>query len=121
MYRVARREWPEESLEFIWFHDAMRRGIAIAVCLAGTWPLVVVTSADERKAPPDGIAEARSHWAYRPVAPPTPPVVRGASRTAVDRFILAALESKGFGLNPPADRATLIRRVSFDLTGLPPS
>jgi hypothetical protein len=99
----------------------MRRGIALAACLAGTWTLVVAANADDRKAPPAGIAQARDHWAYRPVARPTPPDVRGASRTAVDRFILAALVNKGFGLNPPSDRVTLIRRVSFDLTGLPPS
>ena len=37
-------------------------------------------------------------------------------RNAVDRFILGALETKGFTLNPEADRSTLIRRVSFDLT-----
>ena len=43
------------------------------------------------------------------------------SRTPIDRFIVAALESKGIRANPPADRRTLIRRVYFDLIGLPPS
>src|SRR5262249_47745244 len=57
---------------------------------------------------------------FRPVVRPTPPAVRGATRTDVDRFIVAALEARNVGLNPEADRATLIRRVSFDLTGLPP-
>jgi hypothetical protein len=42
-------------------------------------------------------------------------------RTAIDYFIAAALEKKGLALNPEADRATLIRRVSFDLTGMPPT
>src|SRR5262249_44287022 len=56
-----------------------------------------------------------------PVVRPKVPEVRGMPRTDVDRFILAALEAKGHSLNPEADRATLIRRVCFDLTGLPPT
>jgi hypothetical protein len=62
-----------------------------------------------------------NHPAFRPVVRPTVSEVRGAARTDVDRFILAALEAKGLALNPEADRRTLIRRVSFDLTGLPPT
>lgn len=70
-----------------------------------------------------GAAEPRpeTHWAFRPVARPNVPQVRGDARTAVDRFIRAALEAKGIALNPEADRATLVRRVAFDLTGLPPT
>jgi hypothetical protein len=63
------------------------------------------------------------HWAYRlPTRPPVP-VVRDRTglRTPIDQFIVAALESKGLALGQEADRATLIRRVSFDLTGLPPT
>jgi hypothetical protein len=59
--------------------------------------------------------------AFRPVVRPTPPDTRGAAHTPVDRFILAAAEAKGLTLGPEADRATLIRRVCFDLTGLPPT
>jgi hypothetical protein len=63
------------------------------------------------------------HWAFRPpIRPAVPTVGRGeAARTPVDRFILAALEKKGLALGPEADRARLLRRVSFDLTGLPPT
>jgi hypothetical protein len=61
------------------------------------------------------------HRAFQPVIRPTPPEVRGVARTAVDRFILAAAEAKGLALNPEADRATLVRRVCFDLTGQPPT
>jgi hypothetical protein len=58
---------------------------------------------------------------YQPVKRPAVPQVCGAARTDVDRFILAALEAKKRTLAPVADRAVLIRRVAFDLTGLPPS
>jgi hypothetical protein len=63
------------------------------------------------------------HWAYRPLVKPTPPVVKRADRvrTPVDAFVLAKLEASGLTLSPPADRRTLMRRVSFDLTGLPPT
>src|SRR5207247_2640410 len=61
------------------------------------------------------------HRAFTPVVRPKLPEVRGTARTDVDRFILAALEAKQLSLNPEADRTTLIRRVAFDLTGLPPS
>jgi hypothetical protein len=63
----------------------------------------------------------QKHWAFKPVERPRLPAVRGIARTAVDRFILAALEAKGLTLNQEADRLVHIRRVSFDLTGLPPS
>jgi hypothetical protein len=67
--------------------------------------------------------EDRQHWSYRPLRAVALPEVRDADwcRTPIDRFILAALESRGLRPNSPADRRTLIRRVSFDLLGLPPS
>jgi len=64
--------------------------------------------------------ENPSH-AYRPMARPAVPRVKGVARTDIDRFLLAKLEPKGWGFSPEADRATLIRRVSFILTGLPPT
>ena len=62
-------------------------------------------------------------WSYRPIErPPLPQVRRTAwARTPIDRFILARLEEEGLHPRPPADRRTLIRRVTFDLTGMPPS
>jgi hypothetical protein len=64
---------------------------------------------------------AEPHRHFSPVARPKVPEVRGPVRTDLDRFILAALEARQLGLNPEADRTTLIRRVAFDLTGLPPT
>jgi hypothetical protein len=63
------------------------------------------------------------HWAWRPVRRPQVPAVKDDSwpAGAVDRFILAKLEDKGLSPAPKADRRTLLRRVYFDLIGLPPS
>jgi cytochrome c553 len=63
------------------------------------------------------------HWAFQPVARPALPAVRRSdwTRGAIDRFILARLESQHIDPSPEADRHTLIRRVSLDLTGLPPT
>jgi len=63
------------------------------------------------------------HWAYAPLSKPTAPRLTGASipKNEIDRFILARLKQEGLTLSPEADRRTLLRRLSFDLTGLPPS
>ena len=65
----------------------------------------------------------RDHWAYRPLKVGEPPAVADESwpAGAIDRFILARLESEGLRPAAEADRATLIRRLTFDLTGLPPT
>src|SRR5688572_22136743 len=62
-------------------------------------------------------------WALRPRVDRPPPAVRNAGwvRNPVDRFILARLEAAGLAPTAEADRVTLIRRLSFDLLGLPPS
>ena len=67
--------------------------------------------------------EDRHYWAFQPVKRVEPPQVEGDawSRTEVDRFILAKLKEAQLGPAPAADRVTLARRVSLDLTGLPPS
>ena len=64
-----------------------------------------------------------NHWAYQPITHPQPPSVTNAtwSRNALDRFIQARLEREGLRPSVEADRATLLRRVSLDLTGLPPT
>src|SRR5262249_57292137 len=68
-------------------------------------------------------AEWQSLWSFRPPsAPPAPEVKRAAwSRNPIDRFVLARIEAEGRAPRPEADRERLIRRVTFDLTGLPPT
>ena len=63
----------------------------------------------------------KQHWSFvPPVRPALPPVKQAAwARNPIDRFILARLEREGVKPSPQADRATLLRRLSFDLTGLP--
>jgi len=103
---------------------------------AGEMPPKEPLSADEREtvrrwleagAPglPQAVdgSEAADHWAFSHLSPTVPSEVRQAeaARNAIDRFLLSKLEAKGLSFSPEADRPTLIRRVSFDLTGLPPS
>ncbi len=83
-------------------------------------PLVEGRPASKEKAVTD---QDRAFWAFRPLTKPQPPEVHdsGWVRNEIDRFILAKQEVKGLHPNPEADRRTLIRRASFDLTGLPPT
>ncbi|MBK7876441.1 MAG: DUF1549 domain-containing protein [Planctomycetes bacterium] len=67
---------------------------------------------------------ARSeHWAFQPLGDPAPPAVVDERwpRQAIDRFVLARLEAEGLAPAQEADRRTLLRRVTFDLVGLPPT
>jgi len=71
----------------------------------------------------DAGAEYERHWAFIAPARPQPPAVKQQAwaRNAIDRFILARLEREGLSPSPEADRVTLIRRVTLDLTGVPPT
>jgi len=77
---------------------------------------------------PEGIdrvtaVDRADHWAFHPVTDPVPPAVADDSWPVgeIDRFILGHLESEGLHPAPPADRRTWLRRVTLDLTGLPPA
>src|SRR5262249_46286395 len=67
--------------------------------------------------------EAKTFWAFQPVKKPTPPNVKNKAwaRTDLDRFVLAKLEELKLKPVADADRHTLIRRLYFDLIGLPPT
>ena len=68
-------------------------------------------------------AEYGTHWAFAPIGKPSPPVMAGSewARNEIDRFVSARLKARGITPAPEADRATYLRRVTQDLTGLPPT
>ncbi len=69
-------------------------------------------------------AEHRQYWAFvKPVRPAVPTIrnPQSAIRNPIDAFIFAELQKHNLTPSPPADKATLLRRVTFDLTGLPPT
>lgn len=67
--------------------------------------------------------DERQFWSFKPIQRPAVPRVKGVSnvRTPVDAFLLERLEAQGLGFAPEADRRALIRRLTQDLTGLPPT
>jgi cytochrome c553 len=68
--------------------------------------------------------QARKHWAFQPVVAPAVPKVadpKGFVKNPIDAFVLAKLKEKGLAPSAPADKRTLLRRVTYDLTGLPPT
>jgi hypothetical protein len=76
-----------------------------------------------KAAPKIDLQKAREHWAFQPIKNPSPPSVEdeGWVRNDIDRFIMAKLEKADVRPAPDADDRTLLRRVTFDLTGLPPT
>lgn len=68
-------------------------------------------------------AKQREFWSFQPLQQPAPPAVKNAAwpLNGIYRFILARLEKEGIQPAPLADRRTLLRRVTYDLTGLPPT
>jgi hypothetical protein len=81
------------------------------------WPKDVAVTADKPA------ADGEEWWSLRPVTRPAVPAVKDVAwaRNPIDAFLLAAMEQKGLRPSPPADKTTLIRRVTFDLIGLPPT
>jgi hypothetical protein len=68
-------------------------------------------------------ADRTSHWSFQPIKRPPPPTVKDMTwgNSTIDAFIMKRLEAEGISPSPPAPRATLIRRLYFDLVGLPPA
>ena len=100
--------------------------LAAWVKAGATWPGVQPGAAPKMVTRKHGSAFSEAEkqfWSFQPVTKPVAPAVRqaGWAKTPVDQFILAALEAKGLQPAAPADRLVLLRRVTFDLTGLPPT
>lgn len=93
------------------------------VRLGAPWPAETSVGTAPARKTFDLDQRRRSHWAWRPIAAPVPPEVRDTAwvRNPVDRFILARLEGAGLRPAPEAEPRVLLRRLSFALTGLPPS
>jgi hypothetical protein len=74
-------------------------------------------------APGQSFEAARNHWAYQTITRPAPPKVKATQRvqSPIDAFLLARLEEKNLTFAPSADKRTLLRRVYYDLIGLPPT
>ncbi|MCE9562370.1 MAG: PSD1 and planctomycete cytochrome C domain-containing protein [Planctomycetes bacterium] len=86
------------------------------------WPAIRIP-ASLGKIRPEYEQLRKEHWAWQPLTKPAVPAVNDAAwaRDDIDRFLLAKLDAKGLKPVGDADKVTLIRRVTFDLTGLPPT
>ena len=70
------------------------------------------------------VEATKSHWSWQPLREPAVPEVGGQKsevRNPIDAFVAAKLAEKGWAMSPQASKRTLIRRATFDLTGLPPT
>jgi hypothetical protein len=93
------------------------------VKMGAPWPKDDVARAGAHNYAFDLDRRKREHWCWQPLRPGQPPHVKDGAwpHGPVDHFILARLEEKGLAPAPPDDRRTLLRRVTFDLVGLPPA
>jgi len=97
------------------------RTIGLSLLLLGPLALGAEPASPPKEKPIT--AEDRQHWAFRPPVRVEPPASQGQgwARNPIDAFVLASLEEVGLRPSPEAGRATLIRRLSFDIMGLPPT
>src|SRR5260370_22791496 len=97
---------------------------ALWVKWAGPWPEPASTTVVPKKSGNyEFTAEQHAFWAFQPVKDYSPPAVKHTAwpKSPIDNFILAKLEEKGITPAAPADKLALLRRATFDLTGLPPT
>ena len=103
-------------------------GLVEWIRMGAPWPEAAAATASADLARPatprrEVTAAERDFWSFRPLAAPAVPEPARSdwARNDIDRFVLAKLEEKGLAPLGPADRRQLIRRATFDLTGLPPT
>jgi hypothetical protein len=91
--------------------------------MGAPWSAATATIATSRQGPPPVDEHARSFWSFKPPMRPALPQVKDKAwvRNPVDAFVLAKLEEHGYRPAPPADKTTLLRRVYYAVTGLPPT
>ncbi|MEO6725713.1 MAG: PSD1 and planctomycete cytochrome C domain-containing protein [Blastocatellia bacterium] len=140
---IINKSKPEESrlLKVIGFEDKLKMppagklkaeeiaAIAEWVKMGAPWPNAkseTVAATDEAKwakTTREFTEEELKFWAFQPMANPAAPKVKNSAwvKSPIDAFILAELEKKNLRPAPPADKLTLLRRATYDLTGLPPT
>ena len=139
---LVNKEKPEESrlLKAVGYDDKLKMpptgkmktdeiaALTEWVKMGAPWPSVKTEAIAEAKpAAPKSTREfteeEKKYWAYQSLAKPVVPKVKNQAwvKSPVDAFILARLEEKNLTPAPPADKLTLLRRATFDLTGLPPT
>src|SRR5262249_7512915 len=99
--------------------DAEIDALATWVKMGAPWPAAKATTPTASAS-----AAANAHWAFQPVRRPALPEIRSPKsevRNPIDAFVLAKLQAAGLAPAKPADQTTLLRRVTLDLTGLPPT
>ena len=103
--------------------DVIISAVRQSVLFLSTVALCLCLRAAETAKPKEFTSSQKNWWAFQPVVKPAAPAVRDKAwtKTDIDAFILAKLEEKKIAPNAPADRATWLRRVTLDLTGLPPT
>ena len=98
--------------------DAVTADLVEWVKRGAPWPGYAAAAVQK-----DDTAKATTLWSLQPIRKPDVPTPKDASwaKTDIDRFLLVRMEAAGLAPAPPADARTLARRLSFDLTGLPPT
>jgi hypothetical protein len=131
------RDQPESShiLKAIGYEDSLKmppmgklkteqiEALTNWVKMGAPWPGAEMNAAVVAPPKKEFTNEQKSFWAFQAVKDPSVPKVKDANwvKTPVDAFILAKLEEKGLKPAPPATKTALLRRATFDLTGLPPT